>query len=103
MKFLLAVAAGLLISSQAVAQNSQRYDAVCINIDSLAELVDEFGEDPSLVMTSIRETQRGGQVEIPTVLFVNYETKTWTMVERVTKDRFCVIATGENIKPYVKK
>jgi hypothetical protein len=102
MKFLLAVVAGLLISSQAAAQNSQRYEALCINIDSLAELVEEFGEDPSLVMTSIRETQRG-QAEIPTVLFINYETKTWTMVERVTKDRYCVIATGENIKPYVKK
>jgi len=102
MKLILSLAAGLLIATQAFAQNSQRYEAICIKVESLAEVVTEFGEEPSLTMISVRETQRG-QVEIPTVLFINYETKSWTMVERVDKDRFCVVATGENIKPYVKK
>jgi hypothetical protein len=97
------LAAGLFLASPVLAQNTQNYSAVCINIESLAELVTEFGEDASLTMTSVRETVSGNTVKIPTVLFINYETKSWTLVERVERNRFCVIATGENVAPYVKK
>ena len=104
MKIILSIlAAGLFFSSQALAQNSQTYAAVCVNIESLTELVNEFDEAPSLTMNSYRERRNGTLAKIPTVLFINYETKSWTLVERVNDDRFCVIATGEDIKPYFEK
>jgi len=102
MKTLL-LAAGLFLAFPLSAQNVQNYAAVCINIDSLAELVTEFGEDAAMTMSSVRETKNSGTIKISTVLFINYETKSWTLVERVENNRYCVIATGEDIKPYVKK
>ena len=104
MKTILSIlAAGLFFSSQALAQNSQTYAAVCVNIDTLAELVTDFDEAPSMTMNSFRERRNGSLTKIPTVMFINYETKTWTLVERVNDDRYCVIATGEDIKPYFEK
>jgi hypothetical protein len=92
----------VFFTSSVFAQNIQNYAAICINIESLTDVVTEFGEDASLTMNSVRET-RQGSVKIPTVMFINYKTKTWTLVERVEHDIYCVIATGENISPYIKK
>lgn len=102
-KLLSTLAFGLVFATASHAQNTQNYTSVCVNIDTLAELVAEFGENPSLTMTSSRERRNGEIVQIPTVLFINYETKTWSLVERPDRNRYCVIATGEDISPFVEK
>jgi hypothetical protein len=102
-KTFLALAFGLAFTLPTFAQNQQAYTAVCVDINTLAELVTEFGENASLTMTSTRERKNGELVQIPTVLFINYETKTWSLVERPDRNRYCVIATGEDVKPYAKK
>ena len=101
--FALVLAAALLFSSQAFAQNRvMQFPATCVNIETLAELLEEFQEDPAMTMTSIRASGDDFATNA-LVLFINYETKTWTMAERIPGNRYCVIATGENIKPYTPK
>jgi hypothetical protein len=98
------IAALLASASFSVAAQGRilEFQAACVSIDGLADVLEEFDEMPSLTMTSSREIN-GKLVEYATVLFINYETKTWTLAERVTKDRYCVTATGDNIKPHVAK
>jgi hypothetical protein len=73
----------------------------CTNIKTLAAVLEKFEERAAMTMTTSREVT-GRIIESPTILFVNYKTKTWTLAEKVTDDSYCVIATGDNIKPYVK-
>jgi hypothetical protein len=100
MKTFVLVLATLLFSTPAFAQNRvMQFPATCVKIETLAELLEEFEEDPAMTMTSIRASGDDFATNA-LVLFINYETRTWTMAERIPGNRYCVIATGENIKPY---
>ena len=79
------------------------FEAVCISEKSLSQLVDKFKEDPMLTMVSVRETSNNNFDTIPAVLFMNPKTKTWTMVEKVAGNLYCVIGTGEQVRPYLEK
>jgi hypothetical protein len=99
----LLLAFGLLFSSNVIAQNRiSQFAATCVNIETLADILKEFQEDPAMTMISIRESN-GDFVNNSLVLFINYETRTWTLAEQTQRNRYCVIATGENIAPYVNK
>jgi uncharacterized protein YcfL len=75
---------------------------VCVNSAVLAETLAKYGERPALTMTNNREI--AGQVEsFATVLFVNYDTKSWTMAEQVKEDLYCVIGMGDHLSPYRSK
>jgi hypothetical protein len=76
--------------------------AMCVDIKSLTELVDEFAEIPAMVMTSKRDIN-GTAISNNVVLFVNFKEKSYTMVERVAKDIYCILAVGDDIQPYQKK
>jgi len=100
MKTFALLLAALLFSTPALAQNRvMQFPATCVNIETLAELLEEFEEDPAMTMTSIRASGDDFATNA-LVLFINYKTRTWTMAERIPGNRYCVIATGENIKPY---
>jgi hypothetical protein len=93
----------LMLPVHTFAQNRiSQFAATCVNIETLADILKEFQEDPAMTMISIRESN-GDFVNNSLVLFINYETKTWTLAEQTQSNRYCVIATGENIKPYVPK
>jgi hypothetical protein len=96
------IAALLILPLSATAnQNPVMVDlpVPCISLKTLAEVLEEFGEVPSMTMLTVRDNGR----KHSTVLFVNYQTKSWTLSERIAADTFCVIAVGENIAPYVEK
>jgi hypothetical protein len=95
--------AALLFSTPIFAQNRiSQFAATCVNIETLADILKEFQEDPAMTMISIRESN-GDFVNNSLVLFINYETRTWTLAEQTQRNRYCVIATGENITPYTPK
>ena len=77
-------------------------ETVCVNSVVLAETLGKYGERPALTMTNNREI--AGRVEsFATVLFVNYDTKSWTMAEQVKEDLYCVIGMGDHLSPYRSK
>jgi hypothetical protein len=99
MKYLFFTALLLTFSLSAFSQTEVvRFHAICLPINGIAEVVEKFKEEPSLVMTSNRQIEEK-ELGFKTVMFINYKTKTWTLVEQVGKDKFCVTATGEDIKP----
>jgi hypothetical protein len=95
---------GLLFSNLVYGQATViNFSADCGNARSLARLLSEYDETASLTMTSIRDSESGEIKKNVLVLFINYKTKTWTMAERISPDLFCIIATGDDVNPYVKK
>lgn len=75
---------------------------VCTDLEGLYDTVESFGEKAAMTMTHTREMQ-GEVVAVPTVLFINYETKSWTLAEQVTKNFYCILGVGDNIGPYTPK
>ena len=72
---------------------------VCTNKADMAQMLDQHSEQAMLTMISHREI--GNQItEVPTVLFVNRETQSWTLVERPSPEIYCAVAMGDNIRPY---
>jgi hypothetical protein len=74
----------------------------CVSLKALSETIEEYKEVAALNMTHTREI-KGQMVELPTVLFVNYKTKTWTLAEQITKDFYCILGSGNDIAPVVPK
>jgi len=96
----LAVVAALAVVpfSAMAQQDSAESTTTCISLKALTELIRKFEEKPAMAMKSYR-TIKGEQVVHGTVLFINYETRSWTLVERTHKDRYCVVAMGQDISP----
>lgn len=90
-----------LISQPSIANDeliSIPMEVTCVPGRVLAETLEEFGEIPMLQMNSTRETDTG-IVTNPTVIFMNPDTKSWTMAEKVERDLYCVIAIGDFAMP----
>lgn len=75
-------------------------DAYCISKDHLTQILSEHEERAMLIGVSVRNVNNR-EVAVPIVLFVNPDTKSFTMTEKVN-DRYCVIAMGEKLSPYQK-
>jgi len=75
---------------------------VCTDLAGLSDTVESFGEKAAMNMTHTR-VLRGEVVALPTVLFINYETKSWTLAEQVTPNFYCLLGVGDNIGPYTEK
>jgi len=102
-KYLTAIAFSM-VSSMAQADNVQTLNTtiVCTDLAGLSDTVESFGEKAAMNMTHTREI--GGEiVALPTVLFINYETKSWTLAEQVNRNFYCILGVGDNIAPYTPK
>ena len=76
----------------------------CTTTEALAALLAEYDETPALTMTSVRASkEKNKSTTNYTLMFINYETKSWTLIERMSDNVFCVIAAGGSATPYVKK
>jgi hypothetical protein len=75
-------------------------DAYCIIKDHMARILAEHQEKPMLVGVSVRYVN-GNEISVPMVVFVNPETKSFTIAEKVN-DKYCVVALGEKLSPYTK-
>jgi hypothetical protein len=76
----------------------------CTTTEALAALLAEYDETPALTMTSVRASkEKNKSTTNYTLMFINYETKSWTLIERMADNVFCIIAAGGSATPYVKK
>lgn len=106
MKYIAAALIGGFFFTAAISQQSDAKDSFRVGIDAIctddltfAQTLSQFGERPLATGLSYR-TDGGGSFTFGTVLFVNAETGTWTMAERVEPNVICVIGMGENFQPY---
>jgi hypothetical protein len=72
--------------------------AVCVDAETLSKTVDEFKELPFArgISNSLSNPEAPAR---SLVIFVNPETQTWTIVERVNADQYCIMAVGQKFEP----
>jgi len=71
----------------------------CLNQQDLSATITEFEEISFAGGISIREIPDSGMVTNNLIIFVNPKTMSWTIVERFSKDLYCVVALGEKFRP----
>ena len=76
----------------------------CGDENAFKEMLRVYKEVPAFQMATIRENPTtGNPMKIRTTLYVNFETKSWTLVEYFPGDKtYCVSASGEDIVPVLK-
>ena len=105
MRRLSALFFSLGIAGSAAAQNDSDYtfltpfDAICTTRMIFAETITRYGEVPIMRGMSLRNVN-GALVPMPTVLFMNMQTGSWTMAEQMSEDAYCVIAMGQDWAVY---
>lgn len=67
-----------------------RLEVACFDRDSLALILTEYQE--SLVATAVLRRNNSNINNV--TVFVNSVTRTWTVVEQIRSDVYCVVATG---------
>ena len=72
---------------------------MCVDQKGLTQTITEFEELSFAGGVSMRDVPGVGLVKNNLVIFVNPKTQSWTIVERFTKDMYCVIALGEGFRP----
>lgn len=74
------------------------YPVVCVNAATLSETMNEFKELPFARGLS-NNLNNAEAPPTSLVIFMNPKTKTWTIVERVNSDQYCIIAVGNKFEP----
>ena len=77
------------------------YETVCLSAKDLSSLIDEFKEIP--YVRGVSRPVIGDDSSLPLVIFVNPQSKTFTIVERASKDIYCILAVGANFQPVPKE
>jgi hypothetical protein len=84
-----------------VASEITQYPSVlmCVDQKGISELITQFEELSFAGGVSMRDIPSVGIVQNNVVIFVNPKTMSFTIVERFSKDLYCVLALGEGFRP----
>jgi hypothetical protein len=74
----------------------------CVSIKVLEDITTEFNELPMLRAKAEREFN-GQLIENTLVIFVNMETKSWTIAEKMINGSYCILSVGNSFKPVPKE
>ena len=107
MRHIVALVIALAVNTTAVADESELtfrtpFDAICTTQQIFGETIIKYGETPLMRGLSVRNID-GVMVFLNTVLFMNLETGSWTLAEKISDDVLCVIAMGQNWQAYPGK
>jgi len=93
MKFIMSMCS-LVFSTAAFAQTSM-LPVECGTMQELTKVLVEYDEKPFAIATTQRE-MKGNMIENHVLFFVNAKTRSWTVAEKVSDNRYCVITGGIN-------
>lgn len=99
----LALTVGLIHPSIASESIKLPTELICGSEKGFEAVLEKYGEIPFATMTSSREIPGIGFSINPMVIFVNPQTKTYTIVEQLADNVYCVVALGEAIAPYIEE
>ena len=71
----------------------------CGSRQALSAMLKKYDEQPVMMFSSTRLIRQAA-TEVPAVLFVNPVTTTWSLVEQVDDDIYCVVAQGDKAKSH---
>lgn len=91
----------LLIPSLVFAETLEKalIETYCVDLATLDATLKEFNEVPFIR----GESNRDPLGVVPFVFFVNPEKGTWTLVERVARNKYCIIGIGNKFEPVPKE
>jgi hypothetical protein len=95
------ITAAVVLASMALpvqAVDEHMMPVFCVDYETLEATVAEWSEIPLLRGLSERGTERN-EKNYTMVLFVNKETRSWTLVEQIDPDYYCVIGVGSKFEP----
>ena len=95
----LALTAGIIHPSTASEITQLPTGLMCVDKPGITQTITEFEELSFAGGVSMRDVPGVGLVKNNIVIFVNPKTQSWTIVERFTKDMYCVVAVGEGFRP----
>ena len=88
---------GLVLLSSVAQASSLRLTLPCGSMEEVIKILVKYNEKPMLNMKSTR-TQDDQPTQTMVTLFVNPETGTYSLVERVSDTLFCVLSSGEDLR-----
>ena len=94
-----------LFSSTLFAQQGVQkvnFDAYCSESIIISNMLEKFGEKAFINFKSQR-VFNNETVYITAILFVNPKDSSWSWIEKIADDYYCVIATGDRMKPHGQK
>ena len=96
------LAAFLLMTTVSIsAKNIQgSVPIVCADEKEFVEAIVSFDEEPFITALSKRDMGNGLLTPTALVIFLNRKTGSFTVAEKIS-DMYCVVAMGENMKPYL--
>ena len=103
MKFLqtLVFSLATLLPLTAFSQNNvMKFNGACGTKIEFADMISSYSEIPLARGTSNRSLD--GMPDRTLVVFINSETRSWTIAELVTEDIVCIIALGQEFEPLDK-
>jgi len=83
----------LLYSSLAYSQAQSMLQVMCFPLKALAEVLAEFKEEP-FIIGEVERADKNGSDAGTMILFVNRETKTWTVAEKHKSGLYCILTGG---------
>jgi len=96
---LIALTAGIIHPSTASEITQFPTSLMCVDKRGITQIITEFEELSFAGGVSMRDVSGVGLVANNLVIFVNPKTKSWTMVERFSKELYCIVAVGEGFRP----
>ena len=75
---------------------------VCADEKEFVEAIVSFDEEPFITALSKRDLGNGLLTPTSLVIYLNPKTGSFTVAEKIS-DMYCVVAMGENMKPYLDK
>lgn len=104
MKKLLMITMALLSSTLFAAQDVEKvnFEAYCSKGNIVSNMLEKFGERPFINFKSQRDVNNE-TVYVTAILFVNPKDSSWSWIEKIADDYYCVIATGDRMMPHGQK
>jgi hypothetical protein len=75
----------------------KNYQTICVSSQDLTKTIDEFKELPYVRGLSSPMSQEGENLSL--VVFINPETRTFTIVEKAGDNVYCILAVGGGFEP----
>lgn len=88
-----------VMTTPVMAQNLVSMPVECGSQSALSAMLKKYDEQPVMMFSSTRMV-RQEVADVPAVLFVNPVTTTWSLVEQVSDDVYCVVAQGDKAKSH---
>ena len=79
-----------------------KFDAYCGNGEKVAKVLEHYGERSFIGFKSQRILNKE-TLAFEAILFANPKDSSWTWVEKIEEDTYCIIATGNRMVPHGRK